>query len=96
MYSVCQQIYEGVSKSLNENTNVSFDKTLKSITAVAQSSPPNSPNSVLYEDAETVVTMDDAINGEGAPPSAYTKITAALNQLQAHLRRYQHLVHSRS
>lgn len=94
LYTVCQNIYAGVKSSLDENKDINFDKTLNSIATVAQNSAPDSPNSVLYEDAETVVAMEDSINGEGAPTSVYTAIDTALKKMKAHLQKYQPLAES--
>ncbi|GMA56006.1 hypothetical protein GCM10025858_05090 [Alicyclobacillus sacchari] len=65
LYQVCETIYHGVSKTIAENRNVSYDQQLETITDLGTSSAPSSPNGILFEQAEAVVTIADAINGEG-------------------------------
>ncbi|GLV13876.1 hypothetical protein Heshes_15600 [Alicyclobacillus hesperidum] len=89
LYQVCETIYHGVSKTIAENRNVSYDTQLETITDLGTRSAPNSPNGILFEQAEAVVTIEDAINGEGAPASAYSKLQTALDALKNSLQKYR-------
>lgn len=88
LYNTCVTIYHGVSDAIANNQETSYDKPLQSITNEGQNSAQGTPNSVLYEDAATVVSMEDAINGEGAPASAFQTIQKALDKFKADLKKY--------
>lgn len=89
VFLVTRTIYEGISKAISKNLTTAFDKQLQSITDLGQNSAQGTPNSILYEDAVTIVSMDDAINGEGGPTSQYDILQKSLSKTKADLDKYR-------
>lgn len=88
IYLVTQTIYQGVTEALRKNQETSFDAPLETIADIGQNSAPGTPNSILYEDAATIVAMDYAINGEGGPTSQYRTLDKILKKTKADLDKY--------
>ncbi|WP_062307390.1 hypothetical protein [Alicyclobacillus sendaiensis] len=89
LYAVCGVIYRGVEQALKENRNESFDTQLQSVQAIGTSAPPNSPNGVLFADAQQVVALFDAYTGEGAPAKVYRELLDSLRTLNQALAQYR-------
>ncbi|MBF8378824.1 hypothetical protein IW967_13285 [Alicyclobacillus mali] len=89
LYATCNAIYRGVQQALAQNRNESFDTELESVQAIGSSAAPNSPNGVLFADAQQVVALCDAYTGEGAPAKAYNELQASLKTLKQALDQYR-------
>jgi hypothetical protein len=88
VYLVCHNIYTQVKQAVKNNKETTFDSELNGITAIGQASKPSSPTGQLYEDASTVVALDDAMNSEGSPARAYDDLMQSLNKMKADLDKY--------
>ncbi|WAH38276.1 hypothetical protein [Alicyclobacillus dauci] len=89
VYSVAEDIYNKVKTAVGKNSEATFDSELSKITNVGQSSSPTSPNGVLYEDAATVVALDDGMNAEGSPAHAYDDLLKAMDKMKNDLAKYK-------
>ncbi|GEO26483.1 hypothetical protein AAC03nite_22680 [Alicyclobacillus acidoterrestris] len=89
VYATCKDIYTSVKTAVSQNKDTQFDDKLNKIEHIGQNSPQGTPNAVLYQDAATVVALDDAMNAEGAPARAAGDLSKALAKLKADLDKYQ-------
>ncbi|MFB5189537.1 hypothetical protein [Alicyclobacillus fastidiosus] len=89
VYAVCNDIYTSVQTAVKENKDTQFDSKLKAIESIGQNSPQGTPNSILYEDAAMVISLDDAANAEGAPARASNDLAKALVKLKEDLSKYK-------
>lgn len=89
LYLTCAHIYQGVSQAVKDKGTENFDTDLEAITKTAEKSPQSSPNGVLFQDANTVVAMDDAMNGDGQPAHLYDAIQTALNKMGKDLQKFK-------